>query len=170
MKKQVLAFTMALSICCAPLTAYGATNASSDNSYINKDNRDANAIFDVQLIDVARPSARMSSIEAGKTQVMAITVKTLKPGKYLETSGDKKLPAKGGRYWAICTSRTKGTTAEVGLVYYNKRGAMISSGKRASLSGVGTYGSMLANSKYANYGFVINTGKDNLGAAYVIMK
>lgn len=171
MKKRIITLATVLLMSCIPFTAYAKIETDADYGYISEEKIDKDAIFSVDNTEKVFPSTRMPDIAAGKTQVMAIKVSSLSAGKSLNTlSSGKTLPAQSVTYWAICTNRTSGTTADVGLIYFDKKGQMMSSGRRAAVSGVDTYGWMQSNSQYKNYGYVENTGSSKLVADYVIMK
>lgn len=160
--------TSALLTCCVSFTAYASPVPQTNHpKYIAPSDQDA--VFSVDMTEKMIPATRMPSIAAGKTQVMEIKVDSLKANNSLHTSGNKYLNAGNIKYYAICTSRTSGTTADVGLAYVNSKGEFILQAT-TSLSGVDSYGTIVGNSVYKNYGYIENTGTSTLKATYVLMK
>ena len=173
--KSILVLALILSV--VPLNV----NASSDTDdltaekevveILGEEDRDLDAEFGVEIIESDNNSfTRMPSVVAGKSQVMAITVSSLSAGKYLTTTTNKAInPGKTLTYYAICTSRSSGSTAKVGFAYLNSSGTLIVQ-STTTLSGYDSYGKITSNASYKNYGYVKNTGTSTLKASYVIMR
>lgn len=156
---------------CTPLVVSAASSSSGTigNVFVDVSKRDESAVYSVDIAEKEWKETRMGSITAGKTQVMDLTADKLSEGKYLNTFGDKYLPAKSATYWAVCTEQTSGTYAKVGLVYYDAQGQLCLQSSR-TLYGYDSYGMLLPNTVYKNYGYIENVGTGTLKASYVILK
>ena len=110
----------------------------------------------------------MPSVVDGKTQVMAFSVENLKSNSYVDgyDYGKSLNPGTRQTYYVVCTARSSGTTADVGLAYYNSQGKYIINSK-TFLSGYDSYGTVSATPTFKNYGYVKNTGSAKLTASYV---
>lgn len=137
-----------------------------------EENKDTEAICIIDMTEkVYNSLTRMPSVVDGKTQVMALSVENLKSNSYVDgyDYGKSLNPGTRQTYYVVCTARSSGTTADVGLAYYNSQGKYIINSK-TSLSGYDSYGTVSATPTFKNYGYVKNTGSAKLTASYVYMK
>ena len=85
------------------------------------------------------------------------------------TMENHSIPVQDKHTMWFAPARSSGTTADVGLAYYNSQGKYIINSK-TSLSGYDSYGTVSATPTFKNYGYVKNTGSAKLTASYVYMK
>ena len=155
--KEGIIMAMALSL-CMPLHAAAAQGGYTES--FQEENKDTEAICIIDMTEkVYNSLTRMPSVVDGQTQVMAFSVENLKSNSYVD----------GYDYGKSLNPRSSGTTADVGLAYYNSQGKYIINSK-TSLSGYDSYGTVSATPTFKNYGYVKNTGSAKLTASYVYMK
>ena len=167
--KEGIVMAMALSL-CMPLHAAAAQGGYTES--FQEENKDTEAICIIDMTEkVYNSLTRMPSVVDGQTQVMAFSVENLKSNSYVDgyDYGKSLNPGTRQTYYVVCTARSSGTTADVGLAYYNSQRKYIINSK-TSLSGYDSYGTVSATPTFKNYGYVKNTGSAKLTASYVYMK
>ena len=169
MKKTKMIIALLLTLVSMVPVNVSASSNDFENRLVDISKQSKDAVLSVDMTEANVKETRMGSITAGKTQVMAISVSNLRENQYINTFGDKKLPAKNQEYWVTCTAQKSGTEAKVGLVYYNYKGELKLESS-CTLYGYDSYGRIYSNAVYENFGYVENIGTGKLEAAYVILK
>ena len=169
MKKRKMIIALLLTLVSMLPVSVSASSNDFRNIRVDVLKQSKDAVLNVDMTEKDMKETRMGSITAGKKQVMDMTVSDLDEGDYINTFGDKFLPAMSEEYWAICTVQKSGTYAKVGLAYWNAYGQFILEDS-CTLYGYDSYGRIFSNSVYKNYGYIQNVGTDKLEAGYIIMK